>query len=95
MNVDDQPHVQVAIIGSRFAGLAMAIQLTHHGTTDFVVLEQAGDVGGVWRDNTCPGCTCDVPSTLYSFPLPPTRTGPGASPAARNHRYHELSTVAW
>jgi hypothetical protein len=25
MNVDDQPHVQVAIIGAGFAGLAMAI----------------------------------------------------------------------
>ena len=67
MNVDDRPPVQVTIIGSGFAGLAMAIQLTRHGTTDFVVLERAADVGGAWRDNTYPGCACDVPSTLYSF----------------------------
>ncbi len=65
--MDDQPHVQVAIIGSGFAGLAMAIQLKRHGVDDFVVLERADDVGGVWRDNTYPGCACDVPSTLYSF----------------------------
>ncbi|MGH3918453.1 MAG: flavin-containing monooxygenase [Pseudonocardiaceae bacterium] len=65
--MDNHPHVQVAIIGSGFAGLAMAIQLKRHGTADFVVLERAGDVGGAWRDNTYPGCACDVPSTLYSF----------------------------
>ncbi|MGH3776811.1 MAG: flavin-containing monooxygenase [Pseudonocardiaceae bacterium] len=65
--MDNHPHVQVAIIGSGFAGLAMAIQLKRHGTADFVVLERASDVGGAWRDNTYPGCACDVPSTLYSF----------------------------
>src|SRR5581483_11567173 len=35
--------------------------------TDFVVLERAATVGGTWRDNSYPGCTCDVPSHLYSF----------------------------
>jgi cation diffusion facilitator CzcD-associated flavoprotein CzcO len=24
-------------------------------------------VGGTWRDNTYPGCACDIPSPLYSF----------------------------
>ena len=28
---------------------------------DFLVFERADDVGGVWRDNTYPGCACDVP----------------------------------
>lgn len=65
--MEDPPHVRVAIIGSGFAGLAMAIQLKRHGIEDFVVLERADDVGGAWRDNTYPGCACDVPSTLYSF----------------------------
>ncbi|MGH3696892.1 MAG: flavin-containing monooxygenase [Pseudonocardiaceae bacterium] len=65
--MDDPPHARVAIIGSGFAGLAMAIQLKRHGIEDFVVLERAEDIGGTWRDNTYPGCTCDVPSTLYSF----------------------------
>jgi cation diffusion facilitator CzcD-associated flavoprotein CzcO len=31
------------------------------------VIEQATDIGGTWRDNTYPGCACDVQSHLYSF----------------------------
>jgi cation diffusion facilitator CzcD-associated flavoprotein CzcO len=34
---------------------------------EFVMLERAGDVGGVWRDNTYPGAACDVVSRFYSF----------------------------
>ncbi|MDK3255934.1 flavin-containing monooxygenase [Blastococcus capsensis] len=59
--------VSVAIIGSGFAGLGMAIALERRGQTDFVVLERADDVGGTWRDNTYPGAACDVQSNLYSF----------------------------
>ncbi|MEU8386087.1 NAD(P)/FAD-dependent oxidoreductase [Streptosporangium sp. NPDC048865] len=57
----------ITIIGSGFAGLGMAIKLKEAGYHDFVVLEKAGDLGGTWRDNTYPGCACDVPSHLYSF----------------------------
>jgi cation diffusion facilitator CzcD-associated flavoprotein CzcO len=59
--------VEVVIVGSGFAGLGMAIRLAQEGLRDFVVLEQAGSVGGTWRDNVYPGCACDVPSHLYSF----------------------------
>lgn len=67
-----EPHgavrdVGVAIIGSGFAGLCMAIALRRRGETDFVLLERAHDVGGTWRDNTYPGAACDVQSNLYSF----------------------------
>ena len=55
------------IVGSGFAGLCAAIQLTEDGETDFVVIEKADDVGGTWRDNTYPGACCDVPSQLYSY----------------------------
>ena len=57
----------VAIIGSGFGGLGAAIRLKQDGVDDFVVLERAGDVGGTWRDNTYPGCACDVESHLYSY----------------------------
>ena len=60
-------HYHVIVVGTGFAGLGMAIRLRQEGMTDFVVLERAGDVGGTWRDNSYPGCTCDVPSHLYSF----------------------------
>jgi cation diffusion facilitator CzcD-associated flavoprotein CzcO len=60
-------HARVAIIGSGFGGLGAAIRLKQDGVEDFVVLERAGDVGGTWRDNTYPGCACDVESHLYSY----------------------------
>ncbi|WP_375574766.1 flavin-containing monooxygenase [Paracidovorax oryzae] len=59
------------IIGSGFAGLGMAIALRKAGIDDFAILEKAGDVGGVWRDNAYPGAACDVPSHLYSFSFEP------------------------
>ena len=58
---------RIAIIGSGFGGLGAAIQLKRQGVDDFVVLERADDVGGTWRDNSYPGCACDVQSHLYSF----------------------------
>jgi cation diffusion facilitator CzcD-associated flavoprotein CzcO len=61
------PHVRVAVVGSGFSGLGAAIRLKRDGVDDFVILERAEDVGGTWRDNTYPGCACDVPSQLYSF----------------------------
>jgi cation diffusion facilitator CzcD-associated flavoprotein CzcO len=71
---------RIAIIGTGFAGLGMAIRLKQEGIDDFVVLEKAGDVGGTWRENTYPGVQCDVPSHLYSFSFAPnprwTRTFP-------------------
>jgi cation diffusion facilitator CzcD-associated flavoprotein CzcO len=63
--------VRVAIIGAGFAGLGTAIRLKQAGITDFVLLERGDDVGGTWRDNSYPGCGCDVPSHLYSFSFAP------------------------
>lgn len=57
----------VVIIGSGFAGLGTAIRLKKAGIHDFVLLEKDDDLGGTWRDNTYPGCACDVPSVMYSF----------------------------
>jgi len=69
LSQNDAPirHVRVAIVGTGFAGLGIAIQLKRHGYKDFVVLEKAAEGGGTWRDNTYPGCACDIPSHLYSF----------------------------
>src|SRR5215813_6602058 len=59
-------HTRALIIGTGFSGLGMAIALQKQGV-DFVILEKAGEVGGTWRDNSYPGCACDVPSHLYSL----------------------------
>jgi cation diffusion facilitator CzcD-associated flavoprotein CzcO len=60
-------HVRIAIVGAGFGGLGAAIRLKQRGHDDFVVFERAGDLGGTWRDNSYPGCACDVPSHVYSF----------------------------
>ncbi|WP_086683196.1 NAD(P)-binding domain-containing protein [Streptomyces pseudogriseolus] len=72
----EHEHVRVAVIGSGFGGLGAAVRLRREGITDFVVLERAGGVGGTWRDNSYPGCACDVPSHLYSFSFAPNPDWP-------------------
>jgi len=69
-------HVRVAVIGSGFGGLGAAVRLRRAGITDFVVLERRDSVGGTWRDNSYPGCACDVPSHLYSFSFAPNPDWP-------------------
>jgi cation diffusion facilitator CzcD-associated flavoprotein CzcO len=58
--------VDVLIIGAGFSGLCVARGLRRRGFS-FRILERAADVGGTWRDNTYPGCACDIPSPLYSY----------------------------
>ncbi|WP_375176255.1 flavin-containing monooxygenase [Marinobacter mobilis] len=57
----------VVIVGAGFGGLCMAIKLREAGFENVVILEKAEEVGGTWRDNTYPGCACDVQSHLYSY----------------------------
>ncbi|WP_394824543.1 flavin-containing monooxygenase [Pendulispora albinea] len=63
--------LEVAIVGAGFSGLGMAIRLLKAGISNFRIFEKAGEVGGTWRDNTYPGCACDVPSQLYSYSFEP------------------------
>ena len=63
--------VSFLIIGAGFGGLGAAIKLRQAGYADFVIVERADDVGGTWRDNTYPGCRCDVQSNLYSYSFEP------------------------
>ncbi|NEB81635.1 NAD(P)/FAD-dependent oxidoreductase [Streptomyces sp. SID14478] len=76
MTGQEHEHVRVAVIGSGFGGLGAAVRLRREGVTDFVVLERADAVGGTWRDNSYPGCACDVPSHLYSFSFAPNPDWP-------------------
>jgi cation diffusion facilitator CzcD-associated flavoprotein CzcO len=64
-------HVGTVIVGSGFAGLCTAIKLDEAGRHDYLILERGADVGGTWRDNSYPGCACDIPSHLYSFSFSP------------------------
>ncbi len=62
-----EKHHEIVIAGAGFSGLGLAMELKRAGIDDFIVLERAGDLGGTWRDNTYPGCACDIPSVLYSW----------------------------
>jgi len=66
-----KPGFRIGIVGSGFAGLCAAIRLQRAGFEDFTIFERAAGIGGTWRDNTYPGCACDIPSNLYSFSFEP------------------------
>ena len=61
----------VVVIGAGFGGIGAGVALRRAGIGRFVILEAAQSVGGTWRDNTYPGCACDIPSHLYSFSFAP------------------------
>ncbi len=71
MQAEQAEQVTFLIIGAGFSGLGAAIRLKQAGYSDMVILERASDVGGTWRDNTYPGCRCDVQSNLYSYSFEP------------------------
>src|SRR5688572_13678518 len=62
-----RPDHEVVIVGTGFSGIGAAIKLKEAGIEDFVVFDKADAVAGTWRENTYPGCACDVPSHMYSF----------------------------
>ncbi|GLQ31542.1 flavin-containing monooxygenase [Litoribrevibacter albus] len=63
--------IDVVIAGAGFGGLCMAIQLREEDNDNFVLLEKKHDIGGTWRDNSYPGCACDVQSHMYSYSFAP------------------------
>ncbi|MBU2665128.1 NAD(P)/FAD-dependent oxidoreductase [Actinoplanes bogorensis] len=67
MTHGDRSIPRVVVIGAGFGGVAAAAALVGAGFDDVVVLERADRIGGVWRDNTYPGCACDIPAPLYSY----------------------------
>lgn len=60
------------IVGAGISGIAAAIRLNKAGYTNYKIIEKASRVGGTWRENTYPGCGCDVPSALYSYSFAPS-----------------------
>ena len=58
---------EILVIGAGFSGIGAGIKLKQAGFEDFLILEQAADLGGTWRDNTYPGVAVDIASFTYSF----------------------------
>lgn len=63
--------LDVAIIGAGFGGIGAGVRLGRARITNVAIFERASELGGTWRDNTYPGCRCDVSSNLYSFSFAP------------------------
>ncbi|WP_327312505.1 flavin-containing monooxygenase [Streptomyces sp. NBC_01235] len=66
--------VRAVVVGAGFSGIGAAVRLREAGFDDVLVLEKETHLGGTWRENTYPGCACDVPSTLYSYSFTPDAT---------------------
>src|SRR6202165_3049329 len=62
--------VDVAVVGSGFAGLYLLHRLRKAGFTT-LVLEEADDVGGTWYWNRYPGARCDIQTIDYSYTFDP------------------------
>ncbi|CAE6343559.1 unnamed protein product [Rhizoctonia solani] len=64
--------VNIAIIGAGIGGITAAITLQNTlGVYDYTIYELASEIGGTWRQNTYPGCACDVPGHWYSLSSEP------------------------
>ncbi|PRY32418.1 flavin-containing monooxygenase [Umezawaea tangerina] len=57
--------VDALVLGGGWSGLQMAVRLDEAGATDFLIVDQAGDFGGVWYWNRYPGVRCDIESYIY------------------------------
>jgi len=56
----------VVVIGAGMSGLAVAHRL-RQANVPFVVIERNDDVGGVWLENSYPGCRLDTSNFNYSY----------------------------
>lgn len=58
--------LSVAIIGAGMSGILMARRLDQAGIP-YAVFERNADFGGVWQENTYPGCRVDTANYIYSY----------------------------
>jgi len=89
--------VEVAVIGAGFAGLATGGMLVEAGIDDFLVLDGAGGVGGVWYWNRYPGAMCDTAAMVYLPLLEETGTVPSMKYvfAPEIHAHAERMATRW
>lgn len=67
-------HVKTLILGAGLGGLGVAAQLVRDGDADFLIVDRAAGLGGVWRHNDYPGAACDTESHLYCYSFFPHYT---------------------
>jgi 4-hydroxyacetophenone monooxygenase len=87
------PGFHIVIIGAGVTGVAVATRLQSLGFENFTILERNEGVGGVWWENTYPGCRVDTPSVVYTHSSDIERLWPdhfSFQPVIREH----LETMA-
>lgn len=70
MSIASVGQPRTLIIGGGASGICLGIKLKERDLP-FTILERSHGFGGTWRQNTYPGCGCDVPSVLYHFSFEP------------------------
>ncbi|MEM9210440.1 MAG: NAD(P)/FAD-dependent oxidoreductase [Pseudomonadota bacterium] len=63
----DAGRLRVGIVGAGLGGVAAAVHLIKRGHSDIEIFERSEKPGGVWFDNTYPGCGVDIHSHAYSY----------------------------
>ncbi|WP_406385145.1 flavin-containing monooxygenase [Streptomyces sp. NBC_01618] len=58
--------LSVAIIGAGMSGIVMARRLDQAGIP-YTIFERNEDFGGVWHENSYPGCRVDTTNYIYSY----------------------------
>lgn len=58
--------LRIVVIGAGASGICAGIKLQEAGF-DFEIIERNNDVGGVWHENTYPGCGVDTANHLYCY----------------------------
>jgi cation diffusion facilitator CzcD-associated flavoprotein CzcO len=82
---DSRPDYHCLIVGAGFSGIGVAIKLDAEGFGDYLIVEDADDVGGTWYWNTYPGIAVDIPSFSYQFSCPWPGESPHLWPAVGPH----------
>jgi cation diffusion facilitator CzcD-associated flavoprotein CzcO len=49
------------------SGICTSIELQKKLGITPSLFEMTNDIGGTWKQNTYPGCSCDIPSHVYSL----------------------------
>ncbi|MGF1456224.1 MAG: flavin-containing monooxygenase [Alphaproteobacteria bacterium] len=84
---------RVVIIGAGLGGLCAAIKLREAGVQHVLVLDRNPRVGGVWHENTYPGCACDVPVILYQFSFAPSMSWSRQFPSSAEVQHYAEELV--
>lgn len=58
--------LRIVVVGAGASGICAGIKLQEAGF-DFEIIERNSDVGGVWHENTYPGCGVDTANHLYCY----------------------------